>query len=710
MIRRLDVRIVAWMTCILVCCGAAGGATTVIVDNSDTAYTAYTGAWTTASTSSDKYGADYQYATAGGAAASFEWRPNLPFAGVWQVAVWYPAGSNRSNNAPYTIGHMGGTSTVRVNQQTNGGKWNILGLYEFDAGTAGSVTLTDDANPTLVMADAVRFVSADGPAEFRGFWADAFSIGFKSTTQIDDMVRRAAEGGYNAIIAEVLAYQDNVGGGHGAYWHSSILPWAAEVNAGFDPLAVLCQKAHDRGLEVHAWLVTYRVSTSWPPSGNSIVAAHPEWIMVPQASMGGGVAKIDGKYTLDPGSPEVQEYLVSIVQELVTNYPIDGINWDYIRYVQQDAGYPAVSSYPLSSLARFQNLTGYVGTPPPTGETSWDDFRRRTIDELVRRVRAEIASIANPRQPLRHTADLICFGGAPASFSSSSAYNLHQNWRYWMEMGWLDAGIPMNYKRDHDGSEYNMYRSWVNKAVNEWRYDRHMFCGQGNYLNTKANSVAQLNYAYSAGADGSVNYSYDATADEDMNGSPEADWTWYPYVESNVFSEPAVTPAMDWRDPAYAVDGTIWGVVTDRLTGLPLEDATVTLNGSGGSAYTDGNGYYVITMVPAASGGTPYNLTATKTDYPSSVVSVMVSAGQITRQDVALGAIPGDFNRDGVVNLGDYPILSVCLTVSGPDKTLSSAHMCLDGSSGNGYQTDLDGDMDIDLADVAAFTELFGGL
>ena len=277
-----------------------------------------------------------------------------------------------------------------------------------------------------------------------------------------------------------------------------------------------------------------------------------------------------------------------------------------------------------------------------------------------------------------------------------------------MEMGWLDAGIPMNYKRDHDSSEYNMYRSWVTKAVNDWRYDRHMFCGQGNYLNTKANSVAQLNYAYSAGADGSVNYAYDATADEDMNGSPEADWTWYPYVQTNVFSVPAVTPTMDWRDPDSAVEGTIWGVVTDCLTGLPLENATVTLNGSGGSAYTDGNGYYVITMAPAVAGGTSYTLTAFKTDYPNSVVSVVVSAGQITRQDVALGAIPGDFNRDGMVDLNDYRLLGICLSVSGPDKPLSSAHMCLEGSSGNGYHTDLDGDMDIDLADTALFWELFG--
>ena len=92
--------------------------------------------------------------------------------------------------------------------------------------------------------------------------------------------------------------------------------------------------------------------------------------MVPEAYMDGGPAKVDGKYTLDPGSPDVQQYLTSIIRELVTNYAIDGINFDYIRYVQTDAGYPADASYAKSSLARFQALEGYGGTPPPEGSTA----------------------------------------------------------------------------------------------------------------------------------------------------------------------------------------------------------------------------------------------------------------------------------------------------------------------------------------------------
>ncbi len=143
----------------------------------------------------------------------------------------------------------------------------------------------------LIALAAARPVSADTPAmeepSFRAFWADAFSTGFKSTSQINSLVSRAVQGNYNVIIPEVLAYQDNSGSGHGAYWNSDIVPKATDISGGIDPLAYLVQQAHAQGIEVHAWLVTYRVCTSWPPSGNSTVAAHPEWLMVPSTQIGG---------------------------------------------------------------------------------------------------------------------------------------------------------------------------------------------------------------------------------------------------------------------------------------------------------------------------------------------------------------------------------------------------------------------------------------
>ena len=93
----------------------------------------------------------------------------------------------------------------------------------------------------------------------------------------------------------------------------------------------------------------YRVSTAWPPAGNTTLATHPEWMMVPQAnSEGNAVVLLDGNCVLDMGSPDAQEYIVSIVRELVTNYPIDGIIWDD---EVNSAGYTAGMGFPAYSAA-----------------------------------------------------------------------------------------------------------------------------------------------------------------------------------------------------------------------------------------------------------------------------------------------------------------------------------------------------------------------
>jgi len=537
--------------------------------------------------------------------------------------------------------------------------------------------------PAAALADAYRAV-----------WADAFSVGYKSNSEINSLVSRAVAGRYNVIIAEVLAFHDNVGTGHGAYWNSSIVPKATDISGGIDPLASLVSAAHAAGIQVHAWIVPYRVSSNWPPAGNAYLAAHPEYLMVPIGDIGGGPAKVGGYYTLDPGSNDAQEYLTSIVRELVANYEIDGINLDYIRYVQTDAGYPANNNYPYSTLARFRTLTGFSGTPTPTGVTSWNDFRRQTISEYVRRLRAEIASIPNPRQPLRLTADLIAFGDAPASFTSSSAYTLHQNWKLWMEQGWLDAGIPMNYKREHTGSQGTWYRNWVNASLN-WKGPRHMLSGQANYLNTKSNSIIQLAYALNAGAHGVCNFSYDATADENTDGTPEADWSWYPYVAANLFTSSTPVPAMPWRNPATATEGTAWGRVLNDLTGMPVDGATVQV-GALPPVQTDGNGYWVVTLVPATVGGTSYAVTASGAGCPQISTNIVVHPAGLTRRDFDLcptSSVVGDMDEDGDVDADDLNLFLFCM--QGPDAVYPPGNFCLRG--------DAEEDGDVDSADLLEF-------
>lgn len=120
------------------------------------------GTWSTGTSSPDKYGLDYRFASQGAGANYLQYIPLIPEVGPYQVFAWYPQGTNRTTNAPYVIHFNSGLQTVYVNQQTNGGQWNLLGKYIFTAGTNGDVKITDgfpDAGK-VVIADAVKFVYA----------------------------------------------------------------------------------------------------------------------------------------------------------------------------------------------------------------------------------------------------------------------------------------------------------------------------------------------------------------------------------------------------------------------------------------------------------------------------------------------------------------------------------------------------------------------
>jgi uncharacterized lipoprotein YddW (UPF0748 family) len=470
--------------------------------------------------------------------------------------------------------------------------------------------------------------------EFRGFWVDVFHVGMQNAAQVDQMIALAVQGHYNAIVPQILAFHDSQVGSHGAYWRSNIVPQSTYVTPTFDPLGYMVEQARAHGLEVHCWLVAFRVSSVWPPVNNAYLEAHPEWLKVPKASIG-TVAKVGNYYEFDPASPDVQDYLASIIRELVSSYEIDGIHWDYIRSTARDSGYPADLAYAHSGLKRFQRIYNRTDVPDATGDTEWDDFRRRSITEVVRRMRWEIPLItSNPRQPVRYSAAVVTWHPCSTDFHNTRPYyEVYSDWEDWQSKGYLDSPVLMAYF-DEDGAYTQTYRDWVDNSVSLWRHNRQTIIGPGIYMNSFANSIIQLQYARAAGADGFCTYSYNVTNDD---GST---WTdWYAHVAANLFTEPAPVPTMPWRDPATATEGTLYGRVTGTTPGsVPVDDATVQV-GSLPSVQTDANGYYIVTLIPAAAGGTSVSVTATRTGLPTTTVGkVTVVPGDVRRQDIALVA------------------------------------------------------------------------
>ena len=93
----------------------------------------------------------------------FTWNPNLSAANEYRVAAKWSVYYNRATDAPYTIHHTGGDTTIDVNQQINGATWNELGIFTLDS--ASTITLSDDANGQVI-ADGIQLTPTSDSSTF----------------------------------------------------------------------------------------------------------------------------------------------------------------------------------------------------------------------------------------------------------------------------------------------------------------------------------------------------------------------------------------------------------------------------------------------------------------------------------------------------------------------------------------------------------------
>jgi len=92
-------------------------------------------------------------------AKSILYTPVIMKSGLYEVfTIWSAHATSRSDAVPYTITYAGGSTTIPKNQRVNGGSWQSLGTYEFNAGTSGTVLVSNAGTTNYVTADAVKFV------------------------------------------------------------------------------------------------------------------------------------------------------------------------------------------------------------------------------------------------------------------------------------------------------------------------------------------------------------------------------------------------------------------------------------------------------------------------------------------------------------------------------------------------------------------------
>lgn len=211
--------------------------------------------------------------------------------------------------------------------------------------------------------------------------------------------------GATVVLAQVRPFGD-------ALYPSSYYPFSHLCTGqqgrdpGYDPLALLVQAAHDRGLALEAWVNPYRIQAGLTPAlcDASPAKLHPDWVKYTDT----------GAY-LDPANTAVRQYIADAVGELCANYDVDGIHFDDYFYPTTDPAFDA-ADYAASGTALTR-----------------DDWRRENVNTLV-----ELCHATARRYGVR-------FGVAPVGDPEQNYALQYSDAARWLRQGTVDYLMPQLY-------------------------------------------------------------------------------------------------------------------------------------------------------------------------------------------------------------------------------------------------------------------------
>lgn len=284
------------------------------------------------------------------------------------------------------------------------------------ASSAVSANPADDFTSVPAQSEAQTPAPA-GDLSYRAMWVSYLEWVNIDTSSADAYTQAMATVldnckslGLNTVILQVRPFGD-------AMYPSELFPWSHFLTGtqgedpGYDPLAIAIDLAHERSLALEAWINPYRIqlngNTPSTLAPSNLVTTHPEWFGVTE----------DGAF-LDPALPEVRQYIIDGVMEIVNNYNVDGIQFDDYFYPTTDAAFDAAS---YSALGGGQDLAVW---------------RRANVDTLVRDVYAAIKA-AKPG---------VVFGISPQGNNDNNYNGQYSDVKLWLSTpGYVDYIMPQVY-------------------------------------------------------------------------------------------------------------------------------------------------------------------------------------------------------------------------------------------------------------------------
>ena len=319
-------------------------------------------------------------------------------------------------------------------------------------------------------------VRAEEDTELRGVWVSTVAnIDYPSRqttnsetlkSEMIEILDNCKSMGFNAVFLQVRPCGD-------AFYNSSVFPWSKYLTGtqgvapdnGFDPLRFAVEEAHNRGIQLHAWINPYRITNS--SSDNNKLASNNPAVLNP----GLVLTDSNGKMYYNPGDSASIDLIVNGAVEIVENYDVDGIHMD--DYFYPDASFNDDTTYsfykdeyPNKADWRRANVNKLV----------------QTLDERLHSVKPSIQFGISPRGIWANKDEMAEGSDTRGGGSYSTIY---ADSRAWVKNGWVDYIMPQIYWNiGYEIADYTVLCNWWSDVVSDT--DVRLYIGEGAYRTTSS--------------------------------------------------------------------------------------------------------------------------------------------------------------------------------------------------------------------------------
>lgn len=193
-----------------------------------------------------------------------------------------------------------------------------------------------------------------------------------------------------------------------------------------DPLAELIVEAHRNGMEVMPWF-EFGFSSSFSQNGGHILAKYPHWAA--RNSSGQLVVK-NGFDWMNGIHPEVQDFINSLIFEVIENYDVDGIQGD-----DRLPAMPIEGGYDEYTVELYKSEHDGVSPPAYNLNNSWVIWRARKLNSYLGRLYRDIKAVD----------ENLVVSMSPSLFNWSLVNYLQDSPR-WLDSSYVDMLHPQLYR------------------------------------------------------------------------------------------------------------------------------------------------------------------------------------------------------------------------------------------------------------------------